>query len=250
MNPQDADTMRIWSFWDGPKPAFIELCQESLRRHNPAAEILDADSFRRWQTYDLDIELDHLCQAHRADWRRLNLLYTYGGLWVDADCIVMQPLQRFVDAVRCCWTLAYREGHGNSIPGSFLGCPPASYHITEIYQRATAIVRSKKNPDWLEICGWNIEQTLRNHDHKGYFQIDRNQIEPVSWNGSWAAFFERGTDEQHAKKFLPFAYTYMLSNNSFPPQVRTMTRQELLEGDYFISFLFRKALAWTPTQHT
>ena len=240
---QDASTMKIWSMWFGDKPAYIQLCQESLMRYCPEACILDLDGFKALQQFDTDIDLSHLCPAHRADWMRLYLLFSYGGLWVDADCIVIKPLQRFLDAVRCCWTLAYREGHGNSIPGSFLGCPPLSYHITDVYHRATEIVRSKRDPGWMELLGWNIEQVLKEHDYKGYFQCDRNQIEPVSWNGSWGAFFDRGPDSKHEARFLHNAYTYMLSNNSFPPEVRTMTREELLEGDWFISYLFRKALS-------
>lgn len=240
---QDAPTMRIWSFWEGPKPPYVGLCQETLLKHNPEAVILDWKKFQELRTTDTDVDLSHLHWAHRSDWIRLYLLRHYGGLWLDADCIVLRPLDRFLAALRCCWSMTYYEVSGH-IGGGFLGAPPNSYHIDEIYKRATEMVRSKNKMAWRQILGANIETVLAQHGWLGFFKLDWHQFIPIPWHKNWEKFFRRGTDDQHlADYFNDHAYTYMLSHNSFPCGLRQMSREEILASDFFISYVFRRALA-------
>lgn len=239
---QDAPTMRIWSFWEGPKPPFVGFCQETLLRHNPNTVILDWPMFQAMRTIDTDVDLSHLGWAHRADWIRLYLLKHFGGLWLDADCIVLRSLNRFLDAIRCCWSLTYYEQSGH-IGGGFMGSPPNSCHINDIYNNATEIVRSKRKPAWREILGANMESVLAKHGWQGFFKCDWHQFIPVMPHRRDGLLFRRGTDAEHETNFNDAAFTYMLSHNSFPRHLRQMTREQILEGDYFISYLFRRAIA-------
>jgi hypothetical protein len=242
MKTQDAKSMKIWSLWEGPKPPFIELCLEILLKHNPDAQILDMAAFRRLQTFDCDVELSHLKMANQADWIRLHLLKAFGGIWIDADCIVMRPLNRFLDALRCCWSMAFYEPEG-LIGGGFMGTPPDSYHINEMYDYATQIVRSGQPIKWRQILGSNMQRVLESHGWQGFLKLDWHQFIPMPFHRKWGKFFVRGTDDDHASNFNEEAYTYMLSHNSFPKHLRRMTRKELLEGDFFISYVFRRAMA-------
>lgn len=239
---QNATTMRLWSLWEGPKPPFVELCQETLLRHNPGAKILNLAEFCNLQTFDKDVDFSHLHMPHKSDWIRLYLLKAFGGMWIDADCIVMRPLGRFVDALRCCWSMTYYERSGH-IGGGFMGAPPDSYHINEAYQNAKELVQSKKQLRWRELLGENLESVLLKHHYQGFFKCDWHQFIPVPFHRKWGAFFRQGTDAEHQANFNNQAYTYMLSHNSFPRNLHSMTKEEILSGDYFISYVFRKALS-------
>lgn len=250
---QDATTMKIWSWWKGPKPGYVELCQETLRHHCPEAQILDEPGFREIQKYDRDVDYSHLCLAHQADWIRLNLLYTYGGIWLDADCIVLRPLQRFVDALRCCWFLTHREpskrGGNGGIGGGFIGAPPQSYYITEIYNRATEIVRSKRKPAWKGLMGHLIEDTIRLHFAEGFFCVDWHQIHPLPWPAIKHGFWQPGSDEEHARTFNDGVFAYMMIHKSTPAEHKQIDRDTLLRGNCFASYLFRKSLGLpAPTE--
>lgn len=238
---QDASTMEIWSFWKGNKPGYIELCQDTLRRHCPNARILTEEEFRDIQTIDRDVDYSHLCLAHQADWIRLNLLYTYGGLWLDADCVVMRPLQRFMDALRCCWIMSPLE-NDESIGGGFLGSPPRSYIIEKAYHRATEIVRSKRQPKWRELLGANIQRVTEEHHRQGFFIVDWHQVQPLQWKAVRKSCWLSRPDSEHEAEFNPLAYTYMLVHNKMPDDKKHLTREEVVSGNYFLSFLFRRSL--------
>lgn len=238
---QDADTMRIWSFWKGPMPGYVELCQETLRKHCPDARMLTEEEFKDIQKIDRDVDYSHLCLAHQADWVRLNLLYTFGGLWLDADCVVMRPLQRFLDAIRCCWLMSPLEDD-ELIGGGFIGAPPRSYIIEKAYRRATEIVRSKRQPKWRELLGSNLQGVMEQHHRQGFFCVDWHQIQPLQWKVIRQSMWNPRTDAEHEANLNASAFTYMLVHNKMPPDKKLMTRDEIMQGQYFLSYLFRKSL--------
>jgi len=243
-NTHDASTMALWSLWEGPKPAYIELCQETLRKTNPSVRILSMSEFCKLQNTDGGVDVSHLAIANQSDWVRLYLLRHFGGLWIDADCIVFRPLDRFIDALRCCWSMTYYEV-SKHIGGGFMGAPPNSPHIVAMYDRARAVVKSKKKIGWREILGDNMEAVLAEQGWQGFLKLDWRHFIPVRPHRPTGELFIRGTDEQHERRFSEIAYTYMLSHNSFQTHVTHMTRDELLGGDLFLSYLFRRALGKT-----
>lgn len=88
----------IFSFWEGQRIPLIQLCQKSLLKHNPNAIILNMSNLRQWVHKGRLPKWWHSPKAtwsQRTDWLRIYLLYTYGGLWIDADVIVLTCLESF-----------------------------------------------------------------------------------------------------------------------------------------------------------
>jgi hypothetical protein len=80
--------MRVWAYWEGPKPPHIELCLQTLRKHTDATE-LGPDTAPDW-TDRLDPIWRTLPRiGWRADYLRSRILIEHGGLWIDADTIVL-----------------------------------------------------------------------------------------------------------------------------------------------------------------
>lgn len=233
----------IWSYWEGPVFPLLSLCIESMQRHNPSARLLNETTFHDWRGNGPLPDFKDRCIAHKSDWLRFRLLREHGGLWVDADCIVMKPLQPVLDLLPLVHLAAYDDGHGKNYGCGFLLAPKGGHHITDIDEAVTRRMMDPRPLHWLELTDGSIKDiVLKYHEGKGFLKLDRNMFEPVSWNGSWDAFFERAPDRVHEARFNPTAFTYMLSNNSLGDRAKKMTRQQLLEGDYFISYVLRKAL--------
>lgn len=87
--------MHIFTFWDGDQLPIIELCFQTLSRHHPSVVRLDSSTVRDWIDVSSLPPIYHdpaASWALKTDILRIALLYQYGGLWIDADIVVLHPL--------------------------------------------------------------------------------------------------------------------------------------------------------------
>lgn len=75
----------IWTFWTGPKPRIYTKCQMSWRYYLKDWKIIvvSLDNLDKWNL-DLPSTFNDLTPSGKSDIIRLNLLYKYGGVWMDA----------------------------------------------------------------------------------------------------------------------------------------------------------------------
>ena len=231
----------VWSLWTGPKPPYVELCQETLVRHNPGARILSMEEFRELQTEDKDVDLSHLKIAQQADWIRLYLLKHFGGIWIDADCIVMRPLDCLLKALDCCTSMTYFEPQGR-IGGGFIGAPLGSEHMSDMYDRATDMVKSKDRVSWRALMGDNMNHVLKGHGYQGFLKLDYRLFYPVKPHRKRGLLLGEATDKEFADEFQQNLFTAMLSHNLFPDPLRGMTREKILNSPTLLGHFFRRAM--------
>jgi hypothetical protein len=84
---------KIWFLWlQGldEAPLVVKKCHESWIRHNPDWEFifLDENNINEY----VDLETYNTTKPAFSDILRINLLAKYGGVWVDATCFCMKPL--------------------------------------------------------------------------------------------------------------------------------------------------------------
>lgn len=108
--PEDTEAVRpekeyIFSMWlqGAPSaPKIVKACWESIRRHSQKElVVLDAESVERW------IELPpgflerwrkgRIKACHVADLCRVELLWKYGGYWMDATDFMCHPVPSFIE---------------------------------------------------------------------------------------------------------------------------------------------------------
>ena len=80
---------KIWTFWDGEKPSFINKCIDSWKKYNPDYEIIVLNK-KNLHEYlpNLDMNLKHVDDVrHFSDIIRIYILAEYGGIWSDASII-------------------------------------------------------------------------------------------------------------------------------------------------------------------
>lgn len=97
---------RIWTYWHSVNdiPPFVAKCISSWKQMNPGYEItiLDVDRLKELCGVDLRAYKSIDLNAHPrvADYCRLIAVAMYGGFWIDASMLCLEPLEWVREAQR------------------------------------------------------------------------------------------------------------------------------------------------------
>lgn len=95
------ESRRIWTFWSGGlanAPEIVKRCAESMNRNRGDAELTVVDLENLPEYVELDgptltgVAAGRITLTELSNYVRLSLLYSFGGLWLDANIWVNQPL--------------------------------------------------------------------------------------------------------------------------------------------------------------
>jgi Capsular polysaccharide synthesis protein len=120
---------RIWMLWfQGAEgmPWLVRRCYESWIECNPWWEVTLLSDANLYQYVDLDYsELSYLGKAALSDLIRLELLAKYGGVWADATCLCMCPLENWLPGYFSSGFFAFdRPGHDRPLASWFIAASP------------------------------------------------------------------------------------------------------------------------------
>lgn len=131
---------KIWFLWMQGLPAaprVVRDCHESWVAANPGWEVMVLDKTNIGDHIQTDFELGQLKQLplnQKADLIRLDLLAQYGGVWADATCYCMRPLDDWLGEAMASGFFAFRRpGPDRLISSWFLAARPAHVLITRWY---------------------------------------------------------------------------------------------------------------------
>jgi len=84
----------IYTFWEGDLTVIADLCIKLMGRMNPHWRVVVLDS-----TYLLERPsgYDALSVQAKSDWARTSMIAETGGVWLDATCIMLRPIESWVD---------------------------------------------------------------------------------------------------------------------------------------------------------
>lgn len=102
--PITGNGITAWTcWWQGPEqaPEIVKACMESQRRNLPDGVkhiVITKDNYKDYITLPQGIidkvESGDIRLPHLADIIRVNLLYKYGGFWMDAEVLVSEPMPK------------------------------------------------------------------------------------------------------------------------------------------------------------
>lgn len=101
------DPKKIWVFWwtgEESAPDIVKACIKSIRKNANGRQVvmLDRNNFRDYVSFPQYVlekhESGQITHAAFADLLRLNLMATYGGIWIDATVFLSQPIPECVFA--------------------------------------------------------------------------------------------------------------------------------------------------------
>ena len=220
-------------------PAWISSCQETMRCHIPGLQILSYAQFEALRTVDLDLDLMHLCPAHRADYIRCYLLRNYGGFWIDADCLVLRDLRSLIGCLDLYEFVGYRERQGH-VANNFMGARAGSQVMEYFYKRVCSTLRSGEPLCWTEIGSKALTSTIRGLSTR-WLQMNCELVQPICWSRP-EAFFSVRSAEEHASLINPDSFCYMLSNVMIQKYQRRYRTCSLLKDGTFFTYLFEHSM--------
>lgn len=93
----------IWMYWhDGEEsaPQVVQTCIDSWRKFNPSWEVrlIDKTSLPTYSDWTHPVIYDPIrAIVANSNILRIGLLYKFGGVWADATCLCLRPLDEWID---------------------------------------------------------------------------------------------------------------------------------------------------------
>jgi hypothetical protein len=164
----------IWMFWETlpgkNKPGYIDLCYNSVNHNCKNCFNIIYLNESNIKNYIPEIEkynIDHLKIQHKADIYRYLLLNKYGGLWVDADILVLKCLCKYYKNLDHYDYVGFGCGYNKNF------CSKSLYGYGS---PLNWLMGSKPNTKFLKCIISNVEDKLKNKDKVQYHEIGRNVL--------------------------------------------------------------------------
>lgn len=230
----------VWMYWVGECPAWIKACMATVFAHAPDVRLLTPAEFdAMWDVDRGDIDVTRLLYvSHRSDFIRSFLLARHGGLWIDADCVVLRPLQPILDLLPEHDFLGYFEEQDH-IATNFIGAQPGSRIAAAYYQRNCDILRSRQHLGWLSLTSFALTDAIAAVGIP-WKRLDQDLVQPISWSKP-EEFFTIQNKEGHAHVFNDRSFCYMLANTIVRQVQEARSTPDLMDPDTFFSYLLDRA---------
>lgn len=164
----------IWMFWETlpgyKKPGYIDLCYKSIIHNcSNCFEIIYLNELNI-KKYIPEIEsfnINHLKIQHKADIYRYLLLEKYGGLWIDADILVLKCLCKYYNNINNYDYIGFGCGYDKQL------CSKSLYG----YGRPLNwLMGSKPNTKFMKCIVSNVKDKLKNNNKIEYHDIGRELL--------------------------------------------------------------------------
>jgi hypothetical protein len=227
-------------------PDWIASCLETVRRHAPSTRVLGPSDFDALWDCDHDIDLSKLHVAHRSDFVRAFLLMRFGGLWIDADCIVMRDLSPLLEQLGRFEVIAHRERQG-LFSNAFFAAKPNSAVAARFYQTVCARLRAGRPLSWIALGNEPLTKILQNAPEP-CLELPTEEVQPVCWSRP-EAYFRLADEDDHKLELNPHAWCYMLSQQNIIRYQNSTPGAALTADRSFFSYLLRGAMADASASH-
>ena len=137
---------RVWVYWAqgwDSAPAVVRRCHEELLAAHAPGEVVALDDGLAPYWVTVPLHVSRRTARHRAaysDALRLELLVRYGGIWVDATCLVRGPLPQRMPELMPAGFFAFRFS-GAHISNWLLASEPGGYVVTMLRAALTTYWR-------------------------------------------------------------------------------------------------------------
>lgn len=239
----------LWMYWENRPgavmPDYLALCQETIRCHAGDYElrVLNEHTVKEYlEVPEIVFRLEDI--AHRADYIRFHLLERYGGVWLDADVVLLKPVGESVEPFMGGYDFV---GYGRE-PGkpsiNFMACLPGCKLMRKQCEAINAVLGTKRTGlfrktvklVWTEIGHDTLWDLAADYP---YYHHERERIAPLFWR-DWQKFLS--ASEPLSSLLSPDPFMVMLYNDFMRKPLSNASRDDLLKGDTLLSKLFNHAL--------
>jgi len=246
----------LWQYWDGFKSSFIKLSMQTVDKQ--CYESFNIVRLNKDNIYDYlpemkeyEEKIKNLLIAQKVDIYRIMLLYKYGGLYLDADTIVLRNPIEIIDKLKKydfvgfgCTGIKCKYGYGK--PSNWvLAARPHSILMANILKNQLETVNSKKTYDYHDLGKlviWKeLESLINNHKYEYYHypnKIDGSRDKNGNWITSDLSFSNNKIDYDDEDNMMFFIYY----NSDLSENIKKISKSDLLSKDWNITKFIKKGL--------
>ena len=235
----------VFLYWVGKEYKVIRRLRKLIYMHSMfgTAYTVHLIDDKNVQTYipDLPPSFSKLKPAHQADYVRVYTVCKYGGIWLDADTIVMEsldPLFRLLEDSDGFFIRQNNEGLCNGVFGSRAGTTVMTKWLDAIDERLAA----KGKLEFTELGAAFLNKTLEEspQDFRNYVLFDGlDNMYPVNWDKCLEEYVERPYDH-HKTLIRPFQPLVILVNSVYT-KLESKTEQEIDEAQIPLNYFLNKS---------
>lgn len=252
----------VWTYWENlndKTPTHIKLCLDTFKKHLGSKYkliILNENTIKNYLP-NVRNDLDNLMIAQKVDYYRIALLYYYGGIWIDADTIIMSNLDDIFEKLK-----TY----------DFVGFGCTDYIcFNGKNQPSNGVLASKKNSILMKLCLeklnnklndknklkqlnyydlgkyiiWESLKELQKTNNYDYYHYPSEYDGTRDKSGIWLDTNRHFSEEEINlidENKLFFIFLTNAGINKYQPWVKNTDINDILYGKYWISKMFRKSL--------
>ena len=241
----------IWLYWqnktkDSVKPPYLDLCLETVKKNcGDSFEIIVLDDqMIPVVSRSIDpnfVNIEPL--AMRADYIRFCLIHEYGGIWLDSDIIVLKDLSFMIEDLKTHNFVAFEHDDPNEISIGIMAANKGnrySRYMKLLFEKHPIYSKWRKGKHKI---GWaeptdtakSFLKDLRNFYPNEVKTYPARLVYPVNWKKSANYYWGLGKVDPKILE-LPAVY---LHNQMYSKKHKTLTKKEVMEGQYRVSDLFR-----------
>ena len=225
---------KVFTFWEGPMPAYIELCLETWWRL-PSITVLNYSNLEQYTSYDIERSKRFSLQI-QADAVRVHVLRDNGGYWLDADTILLSDRLPDADILGDIWSGTNSIGYLHTEKGSKMFTEWATYQDDEIG-------KCFLNDYWAVLGNNFTDHYLRKNNDVKIGSIQPCLPEVYMINGE-ATRHKKYTDFYFNHKFqvsdIKKTNMIMLHNSWTPEWYKLFTKDQVLSYDCTLSNILRE----------
>jgi hypothetical protein len=229
----------IYTYWEGPRHWYYDLCWETVLRWNPGAQ-----EFGPQEVEEVIGPLPQAVQdayvTHRVDWIRKKWIQAVGGLYLDHDFVCWSDLRPIACAAPAFDYIGWKEWQGTGWMDNFFAARKDSHVLQTAADYAlTQMQRHGRGMQWLAASAHAMNFALNvKHRWCKYIELSPHLISPVAVvdRNFFLAKIDRDINEY-------ISFGQMTSYHGIRDFVEEhfKTPQELIDSDIHLGAIFRRA---------
>lgn len=187
--------MKVWTYWEGKRVPYIEACLDSIRRHCYRDCEFHHVTTENMDHYIPDGVLDPFWKTIKeygvkSDCIRAACLYLYGGLYVDADTVMLRSPVGIIDESADCACMEWSTPPRRVIAG-YIYCRPGSPVAKKWLENMNAKLAQKK-AGWTEIGEGCLTPAVDSNDPSKIQRLPLHTFLPIEIDKEVERFFVTG----------------------------------------------------------
>lgn len=259
----------LWNYWEfkngsTKKAGYLELCEETVKKNGYLFNVVFLNDKNIYDYLpDLRKDINELPLALKADYIRVRLLYKYGGMWMDADVIMIDNMKEVVDLLNKgtdyigfgCTGNQCTYGYG--IPSNaVMGASKGSILMKNCLDNLNDILDNyfskpeKQEFDYHDLGKtviWRQYKKLKDEMNYKYYHFPSYVDGTRDKNGYWIPLdmiFKEHIDllDENKLMYVSLVNSSFCGSDSKYNWFCKMSKEDILKSDLFVGKMFRKAL--------